>query len=351
MIEIDPLHPGGQTALQVAERAVAFLDEARESLDLALYDVRLPGEPGDLVAGALRAAAARGVAVRIAYNADHDERVFPPPPQTAPELIEALPFPTCGIPGIPDLMHHKYVVRDGAAVWSGSTNWTTDSWTRQENFIVRAESEAVAAAFGANFEELWATRDVDKTGRHEPRTIDVGGREVRVWFTPGQGEDLSHRIARALGRARTRIRIASPVITAGPVLGTLAQLAAEGRIDVRGVVDRTQMDQVIYQWRTNGRSAWKIPILASVLEHADFRGKPSIPWTPESIHDFMHAKVTVADDIVFAGSFNLSRSGEMNAENVIEVRDPELADRMAAFVEEVRDRYERMPVPAGAPQS
>ena len=351
MIEIHPLHPGGQTALEVAERAVAFLDEARESLDLALYDVRLPGEPGDLVAGALRAAAARGVAVRIAYNADHDERVFPPPPQTAPELIEALPFPTCGIPGIPDLMHHKYVVRDGAAVWSGSTNWTTDSWTRQENFIVRAESEAVAAAFGANFEELWATRDVDKTGRHEPRTIDVGGREVRVWFTPGQGEDLSHRIARALGRARTRIRIASPVITAGPVLGTLAQLAAEGRIDVRGVVDRTQMDQVIYQWRTNGRSAWKIPILASVLEHADFRGKPSIPWTPESIHDFMHAKVTVADDIVFAGSFNLSRSGEMNAENVIEVRDPELADRMAAFVEEVRDRYERMPVPAGAPQS
>ena len=56
----------------------AFLGEARRSLDLALYDVRLPGEPGDVVAGALRDAAARGVAVRIAYNADHDERVFPP---------------------------------------------------------------------------------------------------------------------------------------------------------------------------------------------------------------------------------------------------------------------------------
>ena len=175
------------------------------------------------------------MAVRIAYNADHDERIVPPPPQTAPELIEALPFPTCGIPGIPDLMHHKYVVRDGAAVWSGSTNWTIDSWTRQENFMCACRlPDAVAAAFRANFDELWATRDVDKTGRYEPRTIDVGGREVRVWFTPGQGEDLSHRIARALGRARERIRIASPVITAGPVLGTLAQLAAEGRIDVRG---------------------------------------------------------------------------------------------------------------------
>jgi phosphatidylserine/phosphatidylglycerophosphate/cardiolipin synthase-like enzyme len=135
------------------------------------------------------------------------------------------------------------------------------------------------------------------------------------------------------------------VITAGPVLGTLAQVAAEARVDVRGVVDRTQMRQVVHQWRTNGRSAWKIPILASVLEHADFSGKKSVPWTPESIHDFMHAKVTVADDTVFAGSFNLSRSGEMNAENVLEVHDAELAQRMAAFVDEVRGRYEPMPPP------
>ena len=91
------------------------------------------------------------------------------------------------------------------------------------------------------------------------------------------------------------------MITAGPVLGTLAEVAAEARVDLRGVVDRTQMDGVVYQWRTNGRSAWKIPILGSVLSHAEFSGKMSIPWTPESIHDFMHAKVTVCDDTVFAG--------------------------------------------------
>ena len=60
------------------------------------------------------------------------------------------------------------------------------------------------------------------------------------------------------------------MITAGPVLGTLAEVAAEARVDLRGVVDRTQMEQVVYQWRTNGHSAWKIPILGSVLAHADF---------------------------------------------------------------------------------
>ena len=345
MIDVHPLHPGRQTDLEMAQRVAAFIGDAQQTLDLALYDVRLPGEPGDVVAGALRDAVARGVAVRIAYNADHDERVFPPPPGTKPELIESLPFPTCGIPGIPDLMHHKYVVRDGHAVWTGSTNWTRDSWTLQENFVVRVDSPEVAGAFAANFDELWSTRDVDRTGHRDPSTLSVSGRDVRAWFTPGRGEELSHRIARAIGKARRRIRIASPVITAGPVLGTLAQVAAEARVDLRGVVDRTQMDGVVYQWRTNGRSAWKIPILASVLEQADFRGKPSVPWTPESIHDFMHAKVTVADDVVFAGSFNLSRSGEMNAENVLEVSDPELAEQMAAFVDEVRERYDAMPPP------
>jgi phosphatidylserine/phosphatidylglycerophosphate/cardiolipin synthase-like enzyme len=57
------------------------------------------------------------------------------------------------------------------------------------------------------------------------------------------------------------------------------------------------------------------------------------------VHDFMHAKVVVADDTSFLGSFNLSRSGERNAENVLEIRDPALADRLAGYVDSVRERY------------
>ena len=53
----------------------------------------------------------------------------------------------------------------------------------------------------------------------------------------------------------------------------------------------------------------------------------------------MHAKVTVADDVVFCGSFNLSRSGEKNAENMVEIPDAKLAHELAAFVDAVRARY------------
>jgi phosphatidylserine/phosphatidylglycerophosphate/cardiolipin synthase-like enzyme len=60
----------------------------------------------------------------------------------------------------------------------------------------------------------------------------------------------------------------------------------------------------------------------------------------------MHAKVVVADDTTFVGSFNLSRSGERNAENVLEIQDPEIADRLAAFIDEIRARYPTATVPA-----
>ena len=135
------------------------------------------------------------------------------------------------------------------------------------------------------------------------------------------------------------MRIASPVITSAPVLATLAELGVRGGVDIAGVIDEPQTDAVYGQWATNGVSAWKIPLLAKALSLLPFSGKKSTPWGPATVHDFMHAKVTVADDTVFVGSFNLSRSGERNAENVLELHDPELAEQMAAFVDAVRGRY------------
>ena len=142
---------------------------------------------------------------------------------------------------------------------------------------------------------------------------------MRAWFCPAHGEALSHRVAKHIGKARERVRIASPVLTSGPILATLVEVLNESRCDVRGIVDDTQVDEVFHQWRTNGVSEWKVPLLQRVLDGAEFSGKASVPWTPESLHDFMHAKVVVADDTTFVGSFNFSRSGERNAENVLEI--------------------------------
>ena len=129
------------------------------------------------------------------------------------------------------------------------------------------------------------------------------------------------------------------MISSAPILGTLAQVASDGKVDLAGVVDATQIAEVLEQWHENGNAEWKAPLLRRALTRAPFSGKVTTPYAPGSVHDYMHAKVTVADDTVFVGSFNLSHSGELNAENVLELTDPKLAERLAGFVDEVRGRY------------
>jgi phosphatidylserine/phosphatidylglycerophosphate/cardiolipin synthase-like enzyme len=335
-VEVRTLTDGGQPAEETAHALADFLSAAERTLDIAVYDLNLPPDLVAIVGDALRAADDRGVAVRLAYNLDHAKEVpVPAPPETDPEELEGLPFPTAAIPGVPDLMHNKYVVRDAGTVWTGSTNWTADSWTREENVVITIDSPGVAARYLTDFEQLWTTREVARTGKVDTAPVDG----IRAWFCPGRGEKLAHRIAKAIGGAQRRIRVASPVISSAPILGTLAQVASDGKVDLAGVVDATQIAEVLEQWHENGNAEWKAPLLRTALTRAPFTGKISTPYAPGSVHDYMHAKVTVTDDTLFVGSFNLSHSGELNAENVIELQDEQLADRLAGFVDEVRARY------------
>jgi phosphatidylserine/phosphatidylglycerophosphate/cardiolipin synthase-like enzyme len=297
-----------------------------------------------MVRAALVGAVDRGVRVRLAYNLDHARPMpVPPPPKTEPSLIESLPLPTLGVPGVPDLMHHKFVIRDREAVWTGSTNWTDDAWSRQENVIVTAVSRRLAGRYEHGFERLWATRNVRRSGR--VRTwpgIGIDSASVRPWFCPKHGEQLARRIARAIREARTRIRIASPVITSGPVLGALLERLRAADVDLGGVIDGTQMAEVLRHWARDNPDTWKAPAVREFFAAANFTGKRSTPYAPDALHDYMHAKVTVCDATAFVGSFNLSRSGEQNAEDVLEIQEPVLADRLAAFVDEVRGRQPRV---------
>jgi phosphatidylserine/phosphatidylglycerophosphate/cardiolipin synthase-like enzyme len=340
VIEVRTLHDGGQTPAEVAGWIAEFIGEAKRSLDLAHYDFNLRDDTAVVVGDAIREAAARGVAVRFVYNVDHRNPIpVPPPPEPDGKLIASLGVPARPIAGVPDLMHHKYVVRDDDAVWTGSMNWTDDSFSLQENVLATIRSAELARRYRADFDQLWTKRAVEESGFVKPAPFSVNGTTVRAWFTPGNGEALSVRIAKHIACARRRVRVCSPVITAAPVLAELAQRVSEGDIDIAGCVDATQVRGVIYQWTENGNAAWKLPLLERVLE-APFSGKPSTPWEPEGTpHDFMHAKVTVADDVVFTGSFNLSRSGERNAEDVLEIHDAALAERLAAYSDEVRALY------------
>jgi len=292
--------------------------------------------------------------VRLLFNQDHAQAIpVPPPPEIDWAFVDRLRATGVQIKpvsGVPDLMHHKYVVRDAgtaqASLLSGATNWTNDSWTREENVILTIASGQIAAAYRANFEELWQKPVVAVSGR-----ISAGwstlpdGTEVRPYFCPGRAMKLVHAMARSISSAQKRIRICSPVITSGPILGTLAEVVEHPGIDIAGVYDATQMDEVQHQWGSQATSAWKITAFHSIVAAVKFGAKRSTPYAKGTVHDFMHAKILVADDYVYTGSFNLSHSGEMNAENVMQIHSAAVADTCAAYIDGVAARYGGAPLP------
>ena len=242
-------------------------------------------------------------------------------------------------------MHHKYVIRDGAAVWTGSTNWTDDSWTREENVILTVDSAPVAAPSARTSSSSGDSGEVEGTGRVTRSRWTSMGSQVRPWFCPERGPTLAHRIAKRIGEARRRVRIASPVLTSGPILGTLAEVVPTAGSTCRRASTAPRSARSTGSGAATAAQPGSSSCSGRCCAWRRSPASPRRPTGPALSTTTCTPSSTVADDIVFAGSFNLSHSGEMNAENVLEIEDAKLAEEMAAYVDIVRARYPRAPEP------
>jgi phosphatidylserine/phosphatidylglycerophosphate/cardiolipin synthase-like enzyme len=340
-----------QQPQQVAEQIASFLKGAQRSLDVAIYDSGLSGDLANTVAGAFKEASSRGVEIRVAYHADTDRsRGIPAPSSQTQTFVESLGVPSRAVGSKQNLMHHKYVIRDAgtdaAAVLTGSTNWGQDAWAREENVILQLFSSRLAQFYLTDFQQVWAghTDDSGKgAGGSAELTYDAAPMPTTVWFAPAEGPDMAHAAAELVQHAEQRIVIASPVLTSGSILTALADLLAQHSVPVRGIVDRTQMDEVRGQWGENPQAAWKIRAFQTIARDAPLVGKVSTPWTPQAIHDYMHLKMIVVDDDVLTGSFNFSHSGEDNAENLLRMHSPALAEVCVTFIDSLIKRYGATP--------
>jgi phosphatidylserine/phosphatidylglycerophosphate/cardiolipin synthase-like enzyme len=53
----------------------------------------------------------------------------------------------------------------------------------------------------------------------------------------------------------------------------------------------------------------------------------------------MHNKVLVIDDTVITGSYNFSRSAEFNAENILFLESPPLAETYSHYIDHLIEKY------------
>lgn len=329
------------------ERLVGFLAAAQETLEFALYDLRLNETLKGELLRVLQDRARAGVQIRICY--DGDKPFVPnlaagqdPAAGGTGAMVASLGFPNKRIAGM-KLMHDKFIVRDGRAVWTGSLNLTNDSFTLMENNVLVIESTAVAASYAEDFEQLWEKENFEETGKIATRAVPLiyAGQPAlgRVMFSPGCGLEIDAEVARRVLAAERRVRICSLLINSGTLINALLELLKAGRVPVDGVYDRTQMADVFRQWEAVPSNRWKVPALQEVIARAQLVGKDSTPYTPSGRHDFMHNKILVIDDTVITGSYNFSRSAQFNAENILFIESAALAETYGVYIDRVMRKY------------
>jgi phosphatidylserine/phosphatidylglycerophosphate/cardiolipin synthase-like enzyme len=347
--------------IEVANRLASFIAEARETLDIAIYDFRLHDQAASIIAKALKARAQAGVIVRIAYDALSE----PPPntnaiPSSAPAILEADKKPPGtesfvqslgsfaqlkGITGYRVLMHSKYIVRDAAsdrgALMTGSANFTNDSWGLQENNLLSVRSQPLALQYAQDFSKLWSRgKIVEANGNREMgAAIFIAGVRVSAGFTPLESAAIVKEIVGAIAGARERLLVASVVISSGPVLAALSEALDRG-VHLQGLYDGPQMDEVERQWKEAHVGAEKLNTWRKVA--GALRRKNSLPYDrfkPHNPHNFMHNKLVLADDLVVTGSFNLSNHALSNAENVLFLRHTDVAAKYDAYLRQLIELY------------
>jgi phosphatidylserine/phosphatidylglycerophosphate/cardiolipin synthase-like enzyme len=338
-----------QSAVSVMTRLTDFIGAAAQSLDFALYDMRLSEPLKNQLSAALRARAAAGVRIRFCYDGDKPMQPDlaagqdPAPPGTS-AFVQSLGYPWRRIAGM-KLMHDKFIVRDRRALWTGSTNLTDAAFTLMENNVLEIDSEALADSYFLDFEQLWEKENFEHTGKIKTAQVPLvfAGQSARaqVFFSPGCGLMIDTEIARQVHAAERRIRICSLLLNSGTLIGALGDVLRAGRVAIDGVYDRTQMEDVYRQWETVPSNHWKIPALHDLIARAGLIGKKSTPYSPTGRHDFMHNKILVIDDTVITGSYNFSRSAEFNAENILFIESPALAERYGAYIEHLMQKYGR----------
>src|SRR5256886_4049388 len=198
------LAEGEQSAEEVMARLTAFIQAAKQTLDFAVYDMRFSDPLRSQLAAALRERAAIGVDIRFCYDADKPPQPNvaagqDPAPSGTGAFVQSLGYPWRRIAGM-KLMHSKFILRDGQAVWAGSANMADDAFTLMENNVVEIDSQALANYYVVEFEQLWEKQNFENTGKihTQPVPVSFAGQpaEVRVMFSPGCGLEIDFEIAK-----------------------------------------------------------------------------------------------------------------------------------------------------------
>ena len=292
---------------------VGFIDGAKRKLDIAVQELDCRR-----ISDAIIRARKRKVTVRLVLEASYltlnKARPDPYIPGGANEmnrfLHDAILRSAINVRSDfnPKIFHQKFIVRDGSAVLTGSTNFTDTGVSRNLNHLVIVHDRKVANTYSKEFAEIQQGHFGKLNEGHDeaPKDVVVSKLPIRIAFAPDHHPEME--IMKQMLKAETRVDFA--IFTFAKSSGiddTMIQLSQSG-LTVRGALDGIMANQTWAATRpvkNAGAELYTVPKKGNV-------GK-------------LHHKLMVIDEqVVIAGSFNYTGpANQLNDENIIILGDLE----------------------------
>ncbi len=317
----------GEQANGVDHALIAFIGSAQRTIDAAVY--RLTHQP---VIEALRQACDRGVTIRLVTDQSSVEEFT-----NAYSQLRNLRCLTLKTDASADMrgrfahtMHHKFVVIDGAVLWTGSLNWAENELFFDANSALVIRDERLARLFTAEFNEMFlrdrfGERKYDGRIFTQLRTYMVGSIPIGLYFTPS---GAPQKIVRdAIRQAQESIQIAMFYFTDDLLIAELAAAQA------RGV-------QISAVWDFRGWERFEDSEMDEMLH----LGVGVVDALPGLVH---HKFAVIDGKTVITGSTNWSDSGFFNNdENLLVLESSALAAQFSEHFERLEQdalNYDRTP--------
>lgn len=286
-------------ATDIAHACAGYIDGAKQTLDLAGFEIN-----NKLIVKALLSAKQRGVTVRVVTDSDYASGRLPDPDETAP-LKDA------GIPVVEDhrsaLMHNKFIVFDGAAVWMGSMNFTENCAYRNNNNGVYLAVPQLAVNYATKFRWMFEGK---MFGPHKPKNEQIPNPKISLpdgtvlenYFAAH--DECAKHLTRLVAETQKSLDFLAFSFTHKEIGKAVTDRYQIAGVKVRGVFEKTQ----------------------AASGHSEYSGMKNVGMQDVYLDGNprnMHHKVMVLDGTTtVTGSFNFSESADKsNDENLLFIRN------------------------------
>jgi phosphatidylserine/phosphatidylglycerophosphate/cardiolipin synthase-like enzyme len=284
---------------------VPVLAAAKQSIDVASFDLNLPS-----VVNALADAARRGVTVRVVVDGENGDQELDAKQSPTGKAFKALSvLKSAGIKVVDGgrsngLMHDKIIIVDGKALFVGSWNMSYNDTFRNNNNLLQISARDLVANYQAKFDELYVDKNFGthaEVGALKP-ALTIDGVKVENAFSPT--DDVMDKLVKYVQGAKHSVHFIIFTYTHADLADAMIQRAKAG-VDVQGVIENRGASQ-----------GAMVPLFCAKL-----------PVKVDGNKYTMHHKVIILDgDTVVTGSFNFTQSADnANDDNIIVIHSAALA--------------------------